>query len=590
MTVTAATKARPGWLSVFAALSLLVTTLAWTGPSAAGQVDESIPSEFQVFTCPEDYAGSDYLGDCTPAGAGDYSITVTDTSPTEPNATTATDADGFVSFATFAGPTTWSLNDGGPSDYYFSCFEGNGVYLFDGSSDLIRTTLNEGDALSCRWYITPSGGSEGPIPTVAPSEGTGSAVTIQVLTCPDYYNRTDFREDCTPGLGDASDGYLIDVATNEVFDGRPDERGVTELTGIPARTYFLGVGVFRQYNEVYLSCFDVTSGSEEFLFDETITVATLFATPPNNLITIGAGRNYSCRYYVIPGGTSPDRPTLDAPLPSTEPSRSQDPADGSVGVQIFDCPEGYAAAKYADDCAQTTRPVNVTINDGYEFDVATVIRDQAGDDGRAGFVDLEGGQYYLAVEELSDTTTIYWSCFDLDGGTERFDRDGYHNRIRLYLDPSADYSCRIYLTANGPQTPAPGTAGTVTVNVLSCPESYDGPDWAAQCTNPIDGNRVAITGYPSQGPGSPNGMEIYQGTAIFQDVAPGTYAPLTDIPGHNSVQRSTCIIGAGPIDDALIADSSSIDRSSGTGNGQFDLAAGEGATCVVYITPVSFRA
>ena len=129
----------------------------------------------------------------------------------------------------------------------------------------------------------------------------------------------------------------------------------------------------------------------------------------------------------------------------------------------------------------------------------------------------------------------------------------------------------------------------MTVSVLSCPESYDGPDWAARCTRPIDGNRVAITGYPAQGPGSPNGLEIYDGVAVFQDVAPGRYAPLTDIPGHNTVQRSTCVIGAGPIDDALIADSSSIDESSGNGNGQFDLASGEGATCVVYITPVSFR-
>jgi hypothetical protein len=590
MTVTAATKARPGWLSVFAALSLLVTALGWTGPSAAGQADESIPSEFQVFTCPRDYDGSDYLNDCSPVGAGAFSITVTDTSPTEPSATTATNADGFVSFATFPGLTSFALEVLLGTTVYYTCFDGADAFLFDGAQNTIETTLAEGDALSCRWYITPSGGSGGPSPIAAPSGDSGSAVTIQVLTCPNYYDGTAFRDDCTPGLGDASDGYLIDVATDEVYDGRPDERGVTELTGIPARTYFLGVGVFRQYNEVYLSCFDVTSGGEEFLFDETITVATLYATPPNNLITIEAGRNYSCRYYVIPGGTSPDQSAPEAPVLSAEPSQSEDPADGSVGVQIFDCPEGYAEATYANDCKVTTRPVGVTLNDGYRYNQATVIRDQAGDEGRAGFVDLEGGQYYLAVDELSDTSTIYWSCFDLPDGNERFDRDGYHNRIRLYLDPSADYSCRIYLTPNGPETPAPGTAGTVTVNVLSCPESYRGPDWAAQCTDPVDGNRVAITGYPSRGPGSPNGMEIYEGTAIFQDVAPGTYAPKTDIPGHNSVQRSTCIIGAGPIDDALIADSSSINRSSGTGNGQFDLAAGEGATCVVYITWVSFRA
>ncbi len=418
-----------------AALSLsllLALTLIGIGPAvtrAAQQPDENIPSSFQVYACPDGYSGNDYLDDCSPTGAGDFLITATDTSPTEPSATTATGADGYVEFATFPGPTSWSLNAGGAFDYYFSCFDGNGVYLFDGSSDLIQASLNEGDALACRWYVTP--------------------------------NR----------------------------NGPP------------------------------------TGGDE--------------GVPP-------------------------------------------DPEDASVGVQIFDCPEGYDSAQYADDCAPTTRPVGVSINDGYEYDDATVIHDQAGDDGRAGFVDLQRGQYYLAVKDLSGTTTIYWTCFDLDGSKERFDRDGYHNRVRFYLDVSAGYSCRIYLTPNGPETPAPGTAGTVTVDVLGCPESYDGPDWSAECTGRIDSNRVAITGYPSQAEGAPNGLEIFQGSVTFEDVEPGTYAPSTDIPGHATVQRSACVIGAGPIDDARIGDPST--------NGGVTLADGEGATCVIYITPISLRA
>ncbi len=420
-----------------AALSLsflLTLTLVGAGPSAtraAQQPDENIPSNFQVYACPEKYAGDDYLADCSPTGARDFSITATDTSPTEPSATTATGADGYVEFATFPGPTSWSLNAGAAYDFYYSCFDGDGVYLFDGSSDRIQASLREGDALACRWYVTPNGT-------------------------------------------------------------------------------------------------DASTGGDD-------------GVPP-------------------------------------------DPEDASVGIQIFDCPEGYDSDQYADDCAPTTRPVGVTLNDGYEFDEATIIADRAGDEGRAGFVDLQRGQYYLAVEELSETTTIRWSCSENRDGVDRLVQDGSHNRIRFSLGQSARWSCEIFLTANGPAVPEPGSPNTVTVNVLSCPESYRGPDWAATCTAPIDSNnRVAIDGYPLHSENDPlPGQELYEGMAVFEDVSPGTYGPSTDIPGHATEQRSACVIGAGPVDDALIDDTST--------NGGVTLADGEGAICVVYITPLSFRA
>ena len=413
-------------------LALLLPVLSGAGPAVAQPIDESIPSAFQVFSCPEDYTGDDYLGDCSPVGAGAFFIMAMDTSPTEPMATTGTDASGEITFATLPGPTVFALQVPAETTVYYACFDGAGTYLRDGAENTVEVSLAEGDALSCRWYITPSGG-----------------------------------------------------------------------VGAPS------------------------SGSPPTLVEE-------------------------------------------------------DPADASVGVQVFDCPEGYDGGEYADDCAPTQRPVGLTINDGYEFDDATVIADRAGDEGRAGFVDLLRGQYYLAVEDLTETSTIYWSCFDLEGGAERFDQDGYHNRIRFYLDSSAGYACRIYLTANGPETPEPGTAGTVTVNVLGCPESYDGPDWSTECTVPIDGPRVAITGYPSSGVDGPRGLEIYEGVAVFQDVSPGTYGPATDVRARQTNQPSACVIGSGPVDDALIQDASS--------NGTVTIAEGEGATCVVYIVPLSFRA
>ncbi len=415
-------------ISLALSLTLLLVALGWTAPSAARQPDESIPSTFQILICPEDYAGDAYLKDCSPADAGDWSITVTDTHPTEPTATTATDGNGVVTFATLPGPTRFDLDVPAGTTLYYACFDGAGTFTRDGSERTIEVSLAEGDALSCRWYITP------------------------------------------------------------------------------------------------------TSGTDE--------------------------------------------PTTE-PVPRSE----DDPADGSVGIQVFDCPEGYDGDDYAEACEPTERPVGVTLNDGYEFDEATLIRDQAGDDGRAGFVDLFGGQYYLTVEDLSETSTIYWDCFTLDGDAEQFDQDGLHNRVRFFLDTSADYSCRIYLTANGPATPEPGTPGTVTVFVLSCPEGYRGPDWAVRCTREVDSNHVGASGSPIDP--ETDSLEIYEGVATFRDVEPGRIRPGTDIPGHATEQRSACVIGPGPVDDALIDDSSS--------NGTITLAEGEGATCVIYLTPISLR-
>ena len=425
-----------------AALSLsllLALTLIGVGPAAtraAQQPDENIPSSFQVYACPEGYSGNDYLDDCSPTGAGDFSITATDTSPTEPSATTATGADGYVEFATFSGPTSWSLNAGGAFDYYFSCFDGNGVYLFDGSSDLIQASLTDGDALACRWYVTPNG-------TDAPTGGD---------------------------------------------DGLPP-----------------------------------------------------------------------------------------------------DPENATIAVQVFDCPEGYDGDQYAADCAPTTRPVGVTINDGREYDESTVIRVQAGDHGQAKVISLQRGDYYLAVEDLSETSTITHVCTDVTPnvpteGSEVYGSQGTHNRVRLFLQASYDLSCQIFLTANGPMPPEPGTAGTVTLSVFSCEEGYDGPDWSTACTSPIDSN-YAFLFNPADPESSGAGdraawVELYEGTAIFEDVPTDDRRVTTGIPGHGADFAAGCVTGAGPVpDDAISVDGNLV-----------NLAEGEGATCVIYVTPISFRA
>lgn len=555
-----------------AAFALLLTLLVTGQPAAAQrQPDESILTEFQVFTCPVGYAGDDYLADCAPAGAGDYAITVTDASPTEPTATTETAADGAIQFATFPGATSYDLAGADDAATYYACFDGTETFLFDGTGQRIETTLADGDALSCRWYVTPSTDGASAAPS-APADGTGS-LALQVFECPVAYAGDDYLADCTPG-SDADDANLAGEGGGQerFYTADLDDSFTAQFTDIPANRYGVGSGTSVSYpgGEVYLACFDVSSGSERFLFDGLTSVEAPADDPWEISITIEAGGQYACRYYETPGD-----PALAGPVPGS----ADDPADSTVGVQVFDCPDGYDQSDFAADCQPTDRPVGVTLNDGYRFDQSTVIRDQAGDDGQSGFVDLYGGQYYLEVEDLSETTTTYWTCFDVTDGVEDFDRDGFHNRVRFSLGASVDYSCRIYLTPNGPEPPAPGTPGTVTVYVLSCPESYRGPDWTAECTDPVDSNSVGISGSPTQ-PGT-YALDIVDGVATFRNVEPGPVGAGTDIPGHSTEQRGACVVGAGPIDDALIDDDPSDDGVT--------IGEGEGATCVIYITGISLR-
>ncbi|HEV2526978.1 MAG TPA: hypothetical protein VGT61_00790 [Thermomicrobiales bacterium] len=407
-----------------------------SAPRAGAQLEESITSTFQVYECPENYEGLDYLDDCSPVGAGDYAITVTDTHPTEPEATTETDADGFVSFATVPGDTTWSLRLNETGAYYFSCFDGDGVYLFDGRQPQIHLDVSEGDVLSCRWYVTP-----------------------------------------------------------------------------------------------------LTSGTSSIDLDN-------------------------------------------------------DPADATVGVQVFDCPEGFdpsadVLTDYRQGCDPTERPVGVTLNDGHEMDEATMTHDQAGDDGRAGFVNLLSGAYFLAIEDLSTTTGIFHACTDVTqggflNGREIYGTRGTHNRIRLSLAASDDVSCEIFLTSNAPATPEAGSEGTVTLSVMGCPLSFEGPDWTASCNSPIDfgyafmfdpANPEGFTGDPA------DGVELFEGVAVFQDVPPGEFRVTTGIPGHGAEFHAGCVMGAGPVPD---------DQIAMDGN-MVSLNEGEGASCVIYVTPLDLR-
>ena len=326
-------------LGIFA-LPLALFAALLPAPAQAGLTQDAprIPSEFQVYTCPTDYAGTDYLTDCMPSGAGDYSITVTDTEEGNPTATTPTDADGFILFGTVSGPATFALEVPGDfASFYYACFDDAGIFQFDGTGNVIETELAAGDTRSCRWYVIPEDAS-GTSPSAsasasaspsAPVEGTASA-DFQVYACPVAYSGDDYLTDCAP-IVDPVDVLLSPTVP---FDGNDFSRAPTGDEGrvafaeLLAGDYSVAVDIPGEFADFYVACFDVTSGSEVFLFDgDTNTVS----------FDLSDGSGLSCRFYVTPENlsgqsASPSAPAPVAPsvAPTASPRSSTSP--GAINV------------------------------------------------------------------------------------------------------------------------------------------------------------------------------------------------------------------------------------------------------------------
>ncbi len=316
-------------------LPLALLAAMMPAPAQAGLTQDAprIPSEFQVYLCPADYAGTDYLTDCAPGSAGDFSITVTDTEAGNPTATTPTDAEGFILFGTVPGPATFALEVPGDfASFYYACFDDAGVFQFDGTGNVIETELAAGDARSCRWYVIPedaSGASPSASPSV-PAQGTASA-DFQVYTCPVAYGGSDYLTDCEP-IVDPVDVLLSPTVP---FDGNDFEQAATgdegrvAFTELPAGDYSVALDVPGEFANFYVACFDVTSGSEVFLFDgDTNTVS----------FDLADDSGIACRFYVIPENLSGESasPSASAPVaPSVAPTPSPRSSAGGGAINVL---------------------------------------------------------------------------------------------------------------------------------------------------------------------------------------------------------------------------------------------------------------
>lgn len=320
-------------LGIFALpVALLAALMPGSAALAGVQQGTTVSSDFQIYLCLTGYAGLDYLSDCTVSGAGDFSVTLTDTL-VGGSETIVTDGNGTVSFDRYAGDYTATLEVPGDfASFYYSCFDGNDVFYKDGFVNLIDFTYGTGSTSFCRWYVIPEDAS-GPSPSAAPSvpaQGTASA-DFQVYTCPVAYRGGEYLTDCDP-IVDPVDVLLSPVVP---FDGNDFERAPTGDEGrvafidLLAADYSAAVDIPGEFADFYVACFDVTSGFEEFLFDgDTNTVS----------FDLSDDSGISCRFYVIPedlSGQSASPSGSATVAPSVAPTASPRSSVGGSAINVL---------------------------------------------------------------------------------------------------------------------------------------------------------------------------------------------------------------------------------------------------------------
>lgn len=314
------------WLAAIALPLMLVATILSVRPASA-QAEPTSSLTWQVYTCPVGYTGSDYLTDCTP-GAGGVDISLTDSNGDVQSG--ATDASGFVTFNGIpAGNGTSGLDVPGEfATFYFACFNstsGSEVYLFDGTGNQSTLTFSGTTAsdYSCRWYIIPenlSGQTPTPAATATAAAANGEA-HFQVYACPVAYSGNDYLNDCSPMSDPVSVGLsagdTYDPSTATTADTGADGR--VAFTGLSAGDYTAYLDIPGEFATFYLACFDISSGSEDYLYDGT-----------SNTTTFELGTNsaaISCRWYVIPENLSGQTPTVSATsVPATTVPATSVPA------------------------------------------------------------------------------------------------------------------------------------------------------------------------------------------------------------------------------------------------------------------------
>lgn len=267
----------------------------------------------QALACPVAYEGTAYAADCVEPLA-DIAFDLSTATGSSGQATTG--ADGAVTFVDLA-PDTYTLTGGVPGEFanqVVECADETGAVPTEAAQTQApgaTLTLDDGDAVTCRWYVIPED-------LRGENEGT---VALAVYICP--ATPGDPSVECT--VGDAS-GVVIDgpvVLTTDAASAVPVQTdGASwswgEQGGLPFGTYFLqpgGIAVPEGYelSEVRGSV-GASGNGWTFVVDEANPNAILnviytpAAAPPDDTDSDGDGLSDAQEAEL---GTDPANPDTD---------------------------------------------------------------------------------------------------------------------------------------------------------------------------------------------------------------------------------------------------------------------------------------
>ena len=518
-------------LAVLAMTAALFAGFLSAPAVSAGVETPTASLTFQVYTCPDDYAGADYLTDCS-AGPADYELLVTEDTDSadgpggQPGVTEYTDADGFVSVDYPAGPTRAVLQLSQQSNsFYLACFDttsGSEIFRFDGATNGLSLDTAGGASWSCRWYVIPSSAGE-PAPTTADG-------TFQVYDCELNYTGDADAAGCVA----APQGIPVRVVANDaayIQDTQTSQSGTAHDSTIPPGTITVILDVEavvydRTTTGFEVECFDTTSGEAVSLGSTNI---------PSIDLSVEAGGTYACDFYITP----------DAEL-----------ANRIISFQVSECPVGYTGDEYQVDCTtyDAGDAVDVLLTAGPEFDIENVLASGTTDD--AGFVQftgLEAGTYSAALDLSERVNSFVYDCaLATDTSvTPLFDGGG----VQLTADTvrGGILSCRWYVIPVDVEN-----SGVIDVQLFDCPAvGADASDFLDDC--------VALTANLPIDVLLSEGAELDPTTAIvattdadgrarFTDLAlDGQYTVGADLPGSVVDASHACFgsISGNPVAESL---------------------------------------
>jgi hypothetical protein len=416
-------------------LALFAAAAPALGPSASAQEDVAAagPVTVQSWVCPLDYAGTDYLDDCTLGGP--FGVRLTNPAGTTLTAETTNAGDvSFAGGAAGAYSLGTSLLGEGRASFYYACFDSADVFRFDGSGSVIDFSLAEGDSLFCRVYVTFLSFDE-----PAPASGE-----FRVYSCPVDYAGDSFLTACANApSGDRfrvfADGGSYDVSVVT------DANGVAAFSELPTGeiSVSLDIETVDGATGVDFFCYNDLPGSESFLGQ---------GNTPNVELSIDPGLFYFCEFYVTPL------------------SSSVVPANATF--QVFTCPVEYAGDDYLTDCAPVdpSAPVDILLSPGAELNLDLALTATTGAEGRTLFEALDPGTYSAAIDVSERVNTFYYACFV----AEEFLFDGESVQFTADIAAGSLLSCRWYIIPfdlPGGESAAPSASASVSAPVPSASAS-----------------------------------------------------------------------------------------------------------------------